>query len=59
LPDGEADGVIGGYCAIGSANRAIAPVRVMASDSTDAKIGRSMKKCEILPPPFPSAEVTG
>src|SRR4051812_22324263 len=49
-------GVIGGYCASGSQYSAIAPVRVMTMDSTEAKIGLSMKKCEImvaLPPARP------
>src|SRR5947199_1380959 len=41
-------GVIGGYWASGSQNSAIAPVRVMTMLSTEAKIGRSMKKCEIM-----------
>src|SRR5207249_11527433 len=39
-------GEIGGYCATGKENTAIAPVSVMTTDSTAAKIGRSMKKCE-------------
>src|ERR1051325_734907 len=39
-------GVISGYCAIGSANKAILPASVMTIDSTQAKIGRSMKKRE-------------
>src|SRR5947209_19351233 len=39
-------GVIGGYCATGRLTTATAPARVMTIDSTDAKIGRSMKKCE-------------
>src|SRR5436190_1531383 len=43
-----AGGVIGGYCAMGRANSAIRPVRVMKMDSTAAKIGRSMKKREIM-----------
>src|SRR5689334_792629 len=36
-----------GYCAIGKDSRAIPPASVMAIDSTEAKIGRSMKKREI------------
>src|SRR6266481_3402903 len=43
-----AGGVIGGYCAMGRANSAIRPGRVMNMDSTAAKIGRSMKKREIM-----------
>src|SRR5690348_16847375 len=39
-------GVICGYCATGRFTTATAPARVMTSDSTDAKIGRSIKKCE-------------
>src|SRR5213079_3062150 len=39
-------GVIGGYCATGRVTAATAPARVMTIDSTAAKIGRSMKKCE-------------
>lgn len=41
-----AGGVIWGYCAIGSQVRAIAPVSVMTTETTVAKMGRSMKKCE-------------
>ena len=37
-----------GYCAIGSVNTAIDPASVMTIDSTEAKIGRSMKKREII-----------
>src|SRR6266436_1744531 len=47
-----AGGVIGGYCAMGRANSAISPVRVMKMDSTAAKIGRSMKKREIMQSKF-------
>ena len=36
-------GVISGYCAIGSVNSATAPASVITIDSTEAKIGRSMK----------------
>ena len=43
-------GVICGYWAIGSEQIARPPGRVMTMDSTDAKIGRSMKKCEIMGP---------
>src|SRR2546430_2349368 len=39
---------MGGYCAMGSAHIAIAPARVMMMESTDAKMGRSMKKREIM-----------
>src|SRR5262245_61319217 len=37
-------GVISGYCAIGSRKSAIPPASVTTMDSTEAKIGRSMKK---------------
>jgi len=37
-----------GYCVIGSDTAAIVPVSVITIDSTVAKIGRSMKKCEII-----------
>src|SRR5436190_24186830 len=39
-------GVIGGYCATGKFTSATAPARKITIDRTDAKIGRSMKKCE-------------
>ena len=39
-------GVICGYCATGSVIAATAPASVITIDSTDAKIGRWMKKCE-------------
>src|SRR5215207_8660044 len=39
-------GVIAGYCVSGRFSAATAPARVMTIDSTAAKIGRSMKKCE-------------
>ena len=45
-------GVIGGYCASGRLKTATAPARVMTIDSTEAKIGRSMKKCENISYPF-------
>src|SRR6516164_6477544 len=42
-------GVMRGYCATGNANfSAIQPISVMTTDSTVAKIGRSMKKREIM-----------
>src|SRR5271165_5813077 len=41
-------GVIRGYWAMGSAKRAIPPIRVMTMDSTAAKIGRSMKNRAIM-----------
>ena len=47
-----AGGVIGGYWAIGKEDSAIPPVRVMKMDSTAAKIGRSMKKREIMVSPY-------
>src|SRR5262245_62164240 len=37
-------GVMSGYCAIGSPRTAIRPASVTKIDSTDAKIGRLMKK---------------
>ena len=40
-------GVTSGYWATGSDRAATAPASVMTIDSTEAKIGRSMKKCEI------------
>ena len=40
-------GVTSGYCATGSENAATEPASVTTIDSTEAKIGRSMKKCEI------------
>ena len=49
-----AGGVIGGYWAIGRLNSAIPPVKVMTIDSTVAKMGRSMKKCEKATSPFSS-----
>jgi len=39
-------GVISGYCAIGSPNSATLPASVTMIDSTEAKIGRLMKKRE-------------
>ena len=39
-------GVISGYWAIGSVQTAIPPASVMMIDSTEAKIGRWMKKRE-------------
>src|SRR5947208_1569734 len=39
-------GVICGYCASGSVKRATPPASVMTMESTEAKIGRSMKKRE-------------
>src|SRR5271166_4274287 len=41
-------GVIRGYWAMGSAKRAIPPIRVITMDSTAAKIGRSMKNRAIM-----------
>src|SRR5207247_8068248 len=42
-------GVIWGYWATGSEIPATAPARVMTIDNTEAKIGRSIKKCENMP----------
>jgi hypothetical protein len=39
-------GVMWGYCATGSVRSASPPISVMTTDSTVAKIGRSMKKLE-------------
>ena len=39
-------GAISGYSEIGRARSTSAPAMVMMIDSTAAKIGRSMKKCE-------------
>src|SRR5713101_825192 len=39
-------GVIWGYCATGSEKSAMVPVRVMTTDTTTAKMGRSMKNRE-------------
>ena len=43
-------GVISGYCAIGNVNSAMPPASVMMIDSTEAKIGRLMKKLENIEP---------
>src|ERR1700683_325921 len=42
-------GVMRGYCASGRNRSAIAPISVVRTASTVAKIGRSMKKWEITP----------
>ncbi len=39
-------GVTSGYCEIGSVNNATMPSTTNMMDSTAAKIGRLMKKCE-------------
>src|SRR5579872_2860307 len=39
-------GVISGYCAMGSVHSEMPPASVMMIDSTEAKIGRSMKNRE-------------
>src|SRR3954464_14727039 len=39
-------GVISGYCAIGSVQTAMPPAKVITIESTEAKIGRSIKKRE-------------
>jgi hypothetical protein len=41
-------GVTLGYCATGRVYTATPPASVMTIDNTEAKIGRSMKKCEIM-----------
>src|SRR5438132_3673008 len=43
-------GVMGGNCATGNVSTATTPASVMTMDSTDAKIGRSIKKCENMSP---------
>ena len=40
-------GAISGYCAIGSRTNATAPRMTNTIETTEAKIGRSMKKCEM------------
>src|SRR5262249_48288527 len=50
-PGYEADtttvgGAISGYCATGSVTKATVPASTMTMDSTEAKIGRSMKNLE-------------
>src|SRR4051794_2368378 len=44
-------GVICGYWATGRMQAATAPARVMTMDSTEAKMGLSMKKCENMAGP--------
>ena len=41
-------GVIRGYCAIGRNKSEIPPIKVMTTESTVAKIGRSIKNREIM-----------
>src|SRR3954454_14994634 len=43
-------GAIGGYWATGRRRAATPPARVMTIESTAAKIGRRMKKCENMNP---------
>src|SRR5689334_4262576 len=43
-------GAISGYCATGSRQNDTAPRMMKTIETTDAKIGRSMKKCEIFIP---------
>ncbi len=40
-------GAISGYCATGSRTKATAPRITITIETTEAKIGRSMKKCEM------------
>src|SRR6516225_6016736 len=40
-------GAISGYCATGSRKKATPPRMTKTIDTTEAKIGRSIKKCEI------------
>ena len=44
--------MISGYCAIGSVNSATPPASVTMIDSTEAKIGRSMKNLENKASPY-------
>src|SRR5438093_9367937 len=46
-------GAISGYCASGSVNSATEPPSTITIDSTDAKIGRLMKKLENTKDPRP------
>ena len=48
-------GVIRGYWATGRNNSAMPPISVMTTDNTVAKMGRSMKKREIMADPPTSA----
>src|SRR3990167_8951969 len=41
-------GAISGYCATGRVKKATVPTSVIRIEMTEAKIGRSMKKCEIF-----------
>src|SRR5437764_14659396 len=46
-------GAISGYCATGSRENETAPTITKMTDTTAAKIGRSMKKCEMrIDPPL-------
>src|SRR4051812_1766308 len=47
-------GAISGYCATGNREKATAPRITMTIETTEAKIGRSMKKCDIRMPPGPT-----
>ena len=49
-------GVTSGYCAIGNCGTATAPRMTMTIDRTVAKIGRSMKKCDIMLRAFPEGQ---
>src|SRR5690606_30369452 len=49
-------GAMSGYCARGSIGMAKAPTRVMKTETTIAKIGRSMKKREIFMDQVPALE---
>src|SRR5262245_30588900 len=53
-------GVISGYCATGKLKTARSPARVTIMDSTEAKIGRSIKNREnTVKPPNQRSEVGG
>jgi hypothetical protein len=47
-------GAISGYCAIGRRTSVTAPTITITIEITEAKIGRSMKKCEIFIAPCDS-----
>src|ERR1044071_6537590 len=47
-------GAISGYCATGRRQKATAPRITNTIDSTEAKIGRSMKKCDVRMDALPS-----
>src|SRR5579859_4317640 len=52
-------GAISGYCASGNVNSAMVPPNTMTIDSTEAKIGRLMKKLENTTQPLFSFATDG